>query len=52
MKEFNIKIKEVLVRTVPIKADSYESALEKVEEMYKNSLIILDADDFKCVLFK
>lgn len=46
MENFEIEIKEVLSRIVSIQAESKESAIREVEEMYRKSEIVLDADDF------
>lgn len=46
MENFEIEIKEVLSRIVSIQAESKESAIRKVEEMYRKSEIVLDANDF------
>ena len=46
MKEFEVKIQEVLERIVTVTADSREQALEKVEAMWLDSDIVLDSNDF------
>lgn len=50
-KEYVIEIKEVLIRSISINANSEEEALLKAEDMYLNSNIILDDSDFECVEF-
>lgn len=47
MKEFTLTIIETLSRNVTVKANNYDEALEKVEDMYRNEEIILDSSDFK-----
>ena len=51
MTDFTIEIKEVLKRSVDVKANTQIDAIEKVEEMYRNNEIVLDADDFDDVEF-
>lgn len=45
MKEFDVEITETLQKTVTVEADSKE-ALRIVKDMWKNSDIILDAENF------
>lgn len=52
MKEYKIEIKETLQRTIKINAKSKEEAIRKAKEKYRNSEIILGAEDFKNVDFK
>ena len=42
---FNINVYEVYSTQIPVKANSYEEAVKKVEEMYKKKEIILELDD-------
>lgn len=46
MKTFNISITEVLKTTVDIQAETLEEAIQNVKNRYRNSEIILTADDF------
>ena len=52
MSMYKIEIEEILSRTINVKADSHEDAIEKVKRLYDNSEIVLDADDFSEVNFK
>ena len=51
MKEYDVKIKEVLEMTVTVEAKSPIEAREIVERNWKSSDYILDADHFKGVTF-
>lgn len=44
---FDITVIETLSKTVSVDAENYDEALEKVEDMYDNQEIVLDASDFK-----
>ncbi len=46
MKEFEVTITETLQKTVNIQAETKEEAAQLVEDMWKNSEIILDSDNF------
>ncbi len=46
MKEYKVTITETLQKTVSIEAESREEAERLIEDMWKNSEIILDSDDF------
>lgn len=46
MKEYDVTITETLEKVVTIEAESKEEALKLAEEMWKNTDIILDADNF------
>lgn len=46
MKEYEVTITETLQKTVSIEAESREEAERLIEDMWKNSEIILDSDDF------
>ncbi len=46
MKEFTIEITETLSKSVVIKADSEEEAIEKAKYLYNIEEIVLDSDDF------
>lgn len=43
---YTINITETLSRTVSVKAKDYDTALEKVNQMYNNQEIVLSTDDF------
>ena len=51
MQEFQVVITEVLQKTVTVSADSKEEAKRIAETVWKNADYLLDADDFKAVLF-
>lgn len=44
--DFEIIITETLERTIIIEADSLDEAKSIAEDMYKNSEIVLSAEDF------
>ena len=44
--KYKVEITEYLQRTISIKADNEDDALDKVEELYDNEEIVLSADDF------
>ena len=46
MKEFEVTVTETLQRTVKVEADSKDDALQMVKDMYRDSEIVLDSDDF------
>ena len=46
MKTFNITITEVLSTTVKTQAETLEEAIQNVKDSYRNSEIVLTADDF------
>lgn len=46
MKTFSISITEVLKTTVDIRAETPEEAIQIVKDRYRNSEIVLTADDF------
>lgn len=46
MKEYEVTITETLQKTVSIEAESREEAERLIEDMWKNSEIILGSDDF------
>lgn len=51
MELYMVMIKETLERTIPVKANNWVEAIDVVEERYRNSDIVLDADDFAGVNF-
>lgn len=52
MKEYDVKITEILERTVTVQASSKEEAEEKVNAAWSNSEYVLDSEDFVGVDFK
>jgi uncharacterized membrane protein len=42
---FNVQVQEILERVVSIEAKDEDEAIAKVETMYKDEEIVLDADD-------
>jgi len=46
MKQYNVKVTEILQRMVTVEASNEEDAVNKVQDMYDNCEIVLDADDF------
>jgi len=46
MKQYDVKITEVLQRVVTVEASNEEDAINKVHDMYNDCEIVLDADDF------
>ena len=44
--EYKVNVKEILSRTIAVKAEDAFAAEEKVADMVRNSEIILDAEDF------
>ncbi|MDR2932047.1 MAG: DpnD/PcfM family protein [Oscillospiraceae bacterium] len=51
MKEYEVKIREILEMTVTVEAANPAHAREIAERNWKNSDYILDADHFKGVTF-
>lgn len=51
MKEYEVTITETLQKTVSIEAESREEAERLIEDMWKDSEIILDSDDFYDVAY-
>lgn len=51
MREYNVQIKETLVRTVTVEAENAAQARQIVERHWKDSEYILDADHFQGVSF-
>lgn len=47
MKTFEFEISETLCRIVQVNAESLPEAYEKVNEMYRNEEIVLDAGDYQ-----
>ena len=51
MKTFEIEIKEILTRTIEVKVNTEDEALEIVKQQYNNEEIVLDSSDFVDVCF-
>ena len=51
MRDYKVQIKETLAMTVTVKAESAAQAREIVEQNWKNSDYILNADNFTGVTF-
>ena len=49
MEKFEIRVVEMLSRTVEVEAADYDKALQMVRSQYYNSEIILTEDDFDSV---
>lgn len=45
--KYKVKVIETLSRVVEVEAESSSEAWDKVEEQWKRSEIVLDADDFE-----
>lgn len=52
MNKYKVEITETLPKTVEVEADNEKDAIHKVMKMYKNSEVILDANDFVDLDFK
>lgn len=52
MKEYDVKIKEILELTITTKAESQTEAEDKIREAYFNGEYILDSDNFSEVDFR
>jgi hypothetical protein len=52
VKEYDVRIREALEKTVTVEATSMAHAKHLAEKNWKNSDYILDADDFKNVTFQ
>ena len=46
METFEIIIQELLSRTISVQAQNIEEAIDKVNQMYRKTEIVLDAEDF------
>lgn len=46
MKQYKVKVTEVLQRVITVEASNEEDAINKVQDMYDDCEIVLDADDF------
>ena len=45
MKDFNIEVEEILQKVIEVKAENLDEALNKVNEAYKQEVIVLDYND-------
>jgi len=52
MKTFEIEVKEILTRTIEVKANTEDEALQIVRQDYNDEKIVLDSSDFVDVYFK
>ena len=46
MSKYKIEIKETLSKIIEIEASSSQEAIDKVKEMYRAEVIVLDSDDY------
>ena len=46
METFEIIVQELLSRTISVQAQNIEEAIEKVNQMYRKTEIVLDVEDF------
>ncbi len=51
MSKYKIMVTETLQREIEVEADNFDKAIERVEEMYYDSEIILDSEDYVSVNF-
>lgn len=51
-KEYQIEVRETLIKIVTVEATSEEQAIELVVHDYNNAELVLDADDFFDVEFE
>ena len=52
MKIYNVLIKEILERSVEVKANNEEEAIDEARKLYGNCEVILDWDDLGKVTFE
>ena len=52
METFEIEVKEILTRTIEVKANTEDEALQIVRQNYNDEEIVLDSSDFVDVYFK
>jgi len=45
MKKYQVQITETLQRIVEVEAESFDDAINKVNDQYENMEIVLDAND-------
>lgn len=45
MKKYQVEVAETLARIIEVSAESEAEAIEKVEQMYYDSAIVLDSND-------
>lgn len=46
MKKYKFNIEEVLNKEVTVEAESFEKAMKKINNLYKDEEIVLDYEDF------
>ena len=46
MKKYKFNIEEVLNKEVIVEAESFEKAMKKINNLYKDEEIVLDYEDF------
>jgi len=51
MKTYTIEVRELLAKVVKIKAESEDAALSSVQDMYNNSVLVLDYNDLADLSF-
>ena len=51
METFEIEVKEILTRTIEVKANTEDEALQIVRQNYNDEEIVLDSSDFVDVYF-
>lgn len=51
-KEYKLEIRELLCRKEVVRAKSLDEAIDKLEALYKQGKIVLDAEDFRGVTFE
>lgn len=44
--KYQIEITETLQKTINVESENFESALEKIKQLYQRSEIVLDSKDF------
>ena len=52
MKIYNVLIKEILERSVEVKANNEEEAIDKARKLYRNCEVILDWNELGEVTFE
>jgi hypothetical protein len=46
MSRYAVEVKEILKRTIIVKAENRDEALRKVEDAYDDEYIVLDSEDY------
>lgn len=47
MKTYQVEVEEILRKNVFVEAENEDEAFRKVQEMYSNEEVVLDADNFQ-----